>query len=152
MEFRHDDWIRRCCLAARRLGIHPFVEEARGGVVKRAVEATGVSLAYRLDRDRPGTFKEYAMNVMRRRVSREDLWAVRDVSFTLSPGEVLGVIGPNGAGKSTLMKMVARVLPPTEGRIMVRGVVAPMIELGAGFNQEMTAFDNIVLYGTLLGR
>lgn len=92
------------------------------------------------------------MNVMRRRVSREDLWAVREVSFTLSPGEVLGVIGPNGAGKSTLMKMVARVLPPTEGRIIVRGVVAPMIELGAGFNQEMNAFDNIVLYGTLLGR
>lgn len=117
-----------------------------------AVEATDVSLAYRLTRDRAGTMKEFAINLLKRKVKREEFWAVRDVSFSLSPGEVLGVIGPNGAGKSTLMKMVARVLPPTEGRMVVRGVVAPMIELGAGFNQEMSAHDNIVLYGTLLGR
>ncbi len=117
-----------------------------------AVEATDVSLAYRLTRDRAGTMKEYAIELFKRKVQREEFWAVRDVSFSLDPGEVLGVIGPNGAGKSTLMKMVARVLPPTEGRIVVRGVVAPMIELGAGFNQEMSAYDNIVLYGTLLGR
>lgn len=114
--------------------------------------AADVSLAYRLTRDRAGTMKEFAINVLKRQVQREEFWAVRDVSFTLNPGEVLGVIGPNGAGKSTLMKMVARVLPPTEGRMVVRGVVAPMIELGAGFNQEMSAYDNIVLYGTLLGR
>ena len=117
-----------------------------------AVEAADISLAYRLTRDKPATIKEFAINVAKRRVKREEFWAVRDVSFSLRPGEVLGVIGPNGAGKSTLMKMVARVLPPTEGRIVVRGVVAPMIELGAGFNQEMSAYDNIVLYGTLLGR
>jgi ABC-2 type transport system ATP-binding protein len=117
-----------------------------------AVEASGVSLAYRLTRDRAGTMKEFAINMVKRKVKREEFWAVRDVSFSLRPGEVLGVIGPNGAGKSTLMKMVARVLPPTEGRMVVRGVVAPMIELGAGFNQEMSAYDNIVLYGTLLGR
>lgn len=117
-----------------------------------AVEAEKVSLAYRLTRDRAGTMKEFAINVVKRQAQREQFWAVREVSFTLSPGEVLGVIGPNGAGKSTLMKMVARVLPPTDGRMVVRGVVAPMIELGAGFNQEMSAYDNIVLYGTLLGR
>lgn len=117
-----------------------------------AVEATGVSLAYYLNRDRAGTFKEYAINLVKRQVERERLWAVSECTFSLDSGRVLGVIGPNGAGKSTLMKMVARVLPPTEGRIVVRGVVAPMIELGAGFNQEMTAYENIVLYGTLLGR
>lgn len=117
-----------------------------------AVEAREVSLAYRLTRDRAGTMKEFAINLVKRRVKREEFWAVQEVSFTLDPGEVLGVIGPNGAGKSTLMKMVARVLPPTRGRMVVRGVVAPMIELGAGFNQEMSAYDNIVLYGTLLGR
>lgn len=111
-----------------------------------------MSLAYRLTHDRAGTMKEFAINMVKRQVKREEFWAVRDVSFSLVPGEVLGVVGPNGAGKSTLMKMVARVLPPTEGRIVVRGVVAPMIELGAGFNQEMNARDNIVLYGTLLGR
>lgn len=117
-----------------------------------AVEATEVSLAYRLTRDQPGTLKEFAINVLKKRVQREEFWAVRDVSLNLYPGQVLGVIGPNGAGKSTLMKMVARVLPPTEGRMFVRGVVAPMIELGAGFNPEMSAYENIVLYGTLLGR
>lgn len=117
-----------------------------------AVEATDVSLAYRLTRDQVGTMKEFAINLLKGKVRREQFWAVRDVSFTVRAGEVLGVIGPNGAGKSTLMKMVARVLPPTEGRMVVRGVVAPMIELGAGFNPEMSAYENIVLYGTLLGR
>jgi ABC-type polysaccharide/polyol phosphate transport system ATPase subunit len=77
---------------------------------------------------------------------------VNDVSFEVHAGEVLGIIGPNGAGKSTLMKMMARVLPPTSGRIRVRGRISPMIELGAGFNAEQTARENIILYGTLLGR
>jgi ABC-type polysaccharide/polyol phosphate transport system ATPase subunit len=120
--------------------------------VTPAVEAEKVSLAYRLTRDRAGTMKEFAIKTVKRQTQREQFWAVQEVSFTLRPGEVLGVIGPNGAGKSTLMKMVARVLPPTEGRMVVRGVVAPMIELAAGFNQEMSAYENIVLYGTLLGR
>ena len=117
-----------------------------------AIEATDVSLAYRLTHDRAGSMKEFAIGFAKRKTEREEFWAVKGVSFTLDPGQVLGVVGPNGAGKSTLMKMVARVLPPTEGRMVVRGAVAPMIELGAGFNQEMSAYDNIVLYGTLLGR
>lgn len=117
-----------------------------------AVEIRKASLAYQLTRNRAGTLKEYAIQLVKRNVTKEKLWAVRDVSLEVNSGEVVGVIGPNGAGKSTLMKMVARVLPPTEGRVVVRGSVAPMIELGAGFNQEMTAHENIVLYGTLLGR
>ena len=117
-----------------------------------AIEATEVSLAYRLTRDRAGSIKEFAISRAKRQTKREELWAVKEVSFSLDPGQLLGVIGPNGAGKSTLIKMVARVLPPTNGRMIVRGAVAPMIELGAGFNQEMSAYDNIVLYGTLLGR
>lgn len=117
-----------------------------------AIDVDSASLAFQLTRDRAGTLKEFAIQTVKRKVRKEQLWAVRDVSFTVAPGEVLGVIGPNGAGKSTLMKMVARVLPPTEGRVVVRGVVAPMIELGAGFNPEMTAYENIILYGTLLGR
>jgi ABC-type polysaccharide/polyol phosphate transport system ATPase subunit len=117
-----------------------------------AIEVHDASLAFQLTRDRAGTLKEFAIQTVKGKVRKEQLWAVRDVSFTVAPGEVLGVIGPNGAGKSTLMKMVARVLPPTEGRVVVRGVVAPMIELGAGFNPEMTAYENLILYGTLLGR
>ena len=78
--------------------------------------------------------------------------AVDGLTLTVGRGDILGLVGPNGAGKSTLMKMLARVLPPTEGRIAVHGSVAAMIELGAGFNGELTGFENIVMYGTLLGR
>ncbi len=120
--------------------------------VSAPVELTGVSLAYRLSRSRPATLKEFAIRSLRRQVEYERLWALRDLTLRMNPGEVLGVIGPNGAGKSTLMKIIARVLPPTEGRVVVRGSVAAMIELGAGFNGELTGEENIVLYGTLLGR
>lgn len=80
------------------------------------------------------------------------LVAVADLSMAVTPGRIHGLIGPNGAGKSTLMKIMAQVLPPTEGRVRVRGRIAPMIELGAGFNPDLTGLENIVLYGTLLGR
>ncbi len=119
---------------------------------KRAIEVQAASLAYRLSHSQAGTAKEFAIQLLKRQVRFEKLWALKDVSFTVGSGEVLGVVGPNGAGKSTLMKMLARVLPPTEGRIVVHGSVAPMIELGAGFNTELTGFENIVMYGTLLGR
>ncbi len=117
-----------------------------------AIQVEHASLAYRLARSSSGTAKEYVIQLMKRQVSYERLWALRDVSMTVHDGEVLGIVGPNGAGKSTLMKMLARVLPPTDGRVVVRGSVAPMIELGAGFNTELTGFENIVMYGTLLGR
>ena len=90
--------------------------------------------------------------MVKRQITYEKLWALKGISLDVADGEVLGVVGPNGAGKSTLMKMLARVLPPTEGRVVVRGTVAPMIELGAGFSMELTAYENIVMYGTLLGR
>ena len=82
----------------------------------------------------------------------EEFFALSNVSFNIARGETVSVIGRNGAGKSTLLKVMARVLPPTTGRVIVRGHVAPMIELGAGFNPELTGAENIVLYGTLLGR
>jgi ABC-type polysaccharide/polyol phosphate transport system ATPase subunit len=89
---------------------------------------------------------------MKRERNFESLWALDGVSFDVEEGEVFGIIGPNGAGKSTLMKIMARVLPPSKGRVIVRGSVAPMIELGAGFNNDQTGLENIVMYGTLLGR
>ena len=116
------------------------------------VQVENVSLAYRLTRNRAGTLKEFAFQMLKRQVSYEKLWAVNGVSFEVNRGEVFALIGANGAGKTTLMKVVARVLPPTDGRVIVRGAVAPMISLGAGFNPELTGLENIVLYGTLLGR
>lgn len=111
-----------------------------------------VSLAFRIGRSQVGTLKEHLINSMKGNTSYEKLWALKGVSFEVRKGEVLGIIGPNGAGKSTLMKIIAQVLPPTSGRVRVDGSIAPMIELGAGFNSEMTGVENIVLYGTLLGR
>jgi ABC-2 type transport system ATP-binding protein len=116
-----------------------------------AVEMINVGLAYRLARSRPATFKEFIIRSLRRQVHYERLWALTDISLEVYPGEVFGVIGPNGAGKSTMMKVIARVLPPTEGRVIVRGSVASMIELGAGFNAELTGEENTIMYGTLLG-
>jgi ABC-type polysaccharide/polyol phosphate transport system ATPase subunit len=115
------------------------------------IEAADVSVAYRLARHRTTSMQEFAIRLLKRKIQYEDLWALRNVSFDLRPGSVLGVIGANGAGKSTLMKVVARVLPPTAGRIVVRGHVAPLIELGAGFHPDMTGYENLLLYGTILG-
>lgn len=117
-----------------------------------AVDCRGVTLVYPLVRDRPGTFKEQVIRSLRRKTEVDELRAIADLSLQVNYGEVLGVIGDNGAGKSTLMKIVARVLPPTEGRVIVRGLVAPLIELGAGFNPELTAIENVILYGAILGR
>jgi ABC-2 type transport system ATP-binding protein len=116
------------------------------------VEATDISLAYRRTRHRVSSLKQTAIDTIKRRMAYEEFFALRNVSFNIARGETVSVIGRNGAGKSTLLKVVARVLPPTTGRVVVRGHVAPMIELGAGFNPELTGAENIVLYGTLLGR
>ncbi len=120
--------------------------------VAAPIEVSDVTLRYRLDRNRVGTVKEAAVRFIKRDHSYESILALDGVTFTVSHGEIFGVIGPNGAGKSTLMKIIARVLPPSSGRVIVRGSVAPMIELGAGFNPEFTARENVIIYGALLGR
>lgn len=116
------------------------------------IEATDVSLAYRRTRHRVKSLKQAAIDTVKKKIQYEEFYALNGVSLQLRKGETLAVIGRNGAGKSTFLKVVARVLPPTSGRIVVRGHVAPMIELGAGFNSELTGAENIVLYGALLGR
>lgn len=117
-----------------------------------AVLLEDVRLGYRLTRNSGSSLKEFAISLFKRQVTYETLWALDGVTLKVDRGEVLAVIGHNGAGKSTLMKLMARVLPPSEGRVRVRGRIAPMIELGAGFNPDLTGLENIVLYGTLLGR
>jgi ABC-2 type transport system ATP-binding protein len=121
-------------------------------VTAPAVEVHHVTLAYRLSRSSSGSLKEHALSMFKRQVHYQEMLALRHVSLEVRSGDVLAIIGSNGAGKSTLMKLMARVLPPTSGRVIVRGQVAPMIELGAGFNPDLTGVENTVLYGTLLGR
>lgn len=116
------------------------------------IQLDGVALEYRVPKHHANSLKETVIRIAKKGISYSSLRALDDVSVTVSRGEVLGVVGSNGAGKSTLMKVIARVLPPTAGRVQVRGRVSPMIELGAGFNIEQTGYENIILYGTLLGR
>ena len=116
------------------------------------IEMSSTSVTYTIRHGRANSLKETAIKFFRHESSDIEVKALRDISFTLNPGEVIAVVGANGAGKSTLLKILARVLPPTDGRVIVRGSVAPMIELGAGFNPELSGLENIILYGVLLGR
>lgn len=117
------------------------------------VKLDRVSVQYRIPHERIASFKEFAIRWMsRRRIEYKDFWALQDLSLEVKPGEVLGIIGANGAGKSTLLKVIARVIPPTSGRVQVWGQVAPLLELGAGFDSELTGRENIYLNGALLGR
>ena len=119
---------------------------------EKIVEVTDIKMAYRRTHHRVSSLKQTAIETIKRRMEYEQFFALNGVSFDIAKGETVSVIGRNGAGKSTLLKVVARVLPPTSGRVIVRGNVAPMIELGAGFNLELTGAENIMLYGALLGR
>ncbi len=110
-----------------------------------------VSVRYRALQERLGTFKEYAIRRLQRRVRFADFFALNAVSLDVRRCEVFGIIGRNGAGKSTLLKVVSRVLTPTRGRVQLWGRVAPLLELGAGFHPELTGRENILLNGTLLG-
>lgn len=119
---------------------------------KPVVEFQNVSLSYRRSKVRIRTFKQFAVDSMKKRISYEDFYALKNLSLQIEAGESLAIIGKNGAGKSSLLKLLAKVMPPTSGRVVVRGDVAPMIELGAGFHPELTGAENIMLYSTLLGR
>lgn len=115
------------------------------------VRVENVSVRYRIPNEGMGTFKEYAIRRLQGKVQYREFLALKDVSLTVRAGEVFGLIGANGAGKSTLLKLVARVLYPPEGRVWVRGHVAPLLAMGAGFHLELSGRENIYLNGTLLG-
>lgn len=120
--------------------------------MKPLVEVKNARVTYRIRHGASPTLKETVIQSIKREKLDVEIEALKEVSFAVNPGETLAVVGRNGAGKSTLLKLLARVLPPTSGQVIVRGTVAPMIELGAGFNGELTGRENVVLYGTLLGR
>lgn len=116
-----------------------------------SIRLEGISLCYRLAKQRIPSLKEYAIHFLRGALAYEKLWALRDVALTVRRGETLGIVGRNGAGKSTLLKVISRVLKPTQGQADVRGTLAPILELGTGFDFELTGLENILLNGLLLG-
>lgn len=110
-----------------------------------------VSVMYRVPHERVSGIKEYTIRRLQRRLAYEEFWAVKDVSFSVSKGDVFGIVGRNGAGKSTMLKVMARVLHPTTGRVVMYGKVAPLLELGGGFHQELSGRENVYLNMALLG-
>ncbi|MEO8355344.1 MAG: ABC transporter ATP-binding protein [Chloroflexota bacterium] len=119
--------------------------------MKPVIILNNVSVRYRAPEEVIGTFKEYAIQFLRRNVRFKEFKALNNVDLEVNKGEILGIIGRNGAGKSTLLKVISRVLIPTEGRVRLRGRVSPLLELGAGFHPELTGRENVFLNGTLLG-
>ncbi len=115
------------------------------------IDVDHVGMRFNLGIDKINTLKEVLIKSVKREMPKNDFWALTDVSFKLETGDVLGIVGENGAGKSTLLKVVSGVLQPTKGAVTVNGVIAPMLELGAGFDNELTARENIFLNGSILG-
>lgn len=115
------------------------------------VKVDNVSMKFNLSSEKFDSFKEYIIKSIKNQVSYEEFWALRDVSFNVMRGDALGLIGLNGSGKSTMLKTIAGVLKPTKGSVLVYGNVAPLIELGAGFDMDLTAKENVFLNGALLG-
>lgn len=115
------------------------------------IEVDQVTMKFNLMEEKVDTFKEFIVKLIKGKLFYNEFIGLNNVSFSVERGDILGIIGFNGAGKSTLLKILAGVLKPTSGRIHVEGTIAPLIEVGAGFDPELTARENIFLNGSILG-
>lgn len=118
---------------------------------EKVIQVRNVSMHFNLMTERVDSIKEYVLKLIKGKLLYNDFIALHDVSFDIYKGDILGLIGLNGAGKSTLLKILAGVLKPTIGTVQVKGRIAPLIEVGAGFDPELTARENIFLNGAILG-
>ncbi|MEE1196053.1 MAG: ABC transporter ATP-binding protein [Lachnospiraceae bacterium] len=115
------------------------------------IEINDVSVKFNLARERVNSIKEYLIRRVKGKIEYDEFWALRHVNFSVRRGDSIGFVGLNGSGKSTLLKVIAGVLKPTEGQVRVHGTIAPLIELGAGFDFDLTAKENVFLNGAILG-
>ena len=113
--------------------------------------AQNISMRYLMTYDRIKSIKEYIVQFLKGKIKYEEFWALKDVSFEIARGEVVGIIGHNGAGKSTLLKVISGILKPTKGKLEIKGNIVPMLELGSGFDYDLTGRENIFLNGAILG-
>ncbi len=115
------------------------------------VELEGVSMSFRLEQSRTQSLKGFVVAALQNKLRYEQFQALTDVGFSVAKGEVIGIVGRNGAGKSTLLKCIAGIMIPTAGSVRVSGNIVPMLELGSGFDFELTGRENIFLNGAILG-
>lgn len=116
-----------------------------------AISVKDVGMRFNLNQEHVDNLKEYFIKILKRDLKYNEFWALKGINFEVKKGERLGVLGFNGSGKSTLLKVVSGVLKPSEGKVQTRGIVAPLLELGAGFSPQYTGRENIYLYGAVLG-
>lgn len=116
------------------------------------IKVDNVSMMFNKSTEKVDSIKEFAVKFLKHKLMFEEFWALQDISLDIKKGESVGIIGLNGSGKSTLLKLIAKVLKPTKGTVDVFGSVAPLIELGAGFDMDLTARENIFLNGAVLGQ
>ncbi|MCL2577712.1 MAG: ABC transporter ATP-binding protein [Defluviitaleaceae bacterium] len=116
-----------------------------------AVSVKDVSMMFNLSRDKVLGFKEYIVKALKRQLYYDEFWALKNISFDVPKGEVLGILGLNGSGKSTLLKLVSGVFKPTKGSITVNGSISPLLELGMGFDPEFSARENVYMNGAMFG-
>lgn len=116
------------------------------------ITVNNVSMKFNLAKERVDNIKEYIIRAVKGKLEQDEFWALTDVSFEVERGDAVGLIGLNGSGKSTMLKTIARVLKPTKGKVTVNGSVAPLIELNAGFDMDLTGRENVYLNGAILGR
>ena len=127
------------------------VVKGETGMNRTMIEVQNVTMRFHMNNDRIMSLKEFVTRKIRGKISYTDFTALDDVSFSVRKGETLGLIGHNGAGKSTMLKVISGILKPTEGKVAIYGNVVPMLELGSGFDLDLTGRENIFLNGAILG-
>lgn len=116
-----------------------------------ALSVDHVGMKFNMSKEKVDNLKEYFVKFVKKELTYQEFWALKDVNFQVKKGERVGIVGLNGAGKSTLLKVIAGVLKPTEGTVKTSGKIVPLLELGAGFDKQYTGAENIYLYGSMLG-
>ena len=115
------------------------------------IDVNDVSIRFNLEKEKVNSIKEYFIRRLKGQIQYDEFWALKHITFQVERGDSVGLVGLNGSGKSTLLKTIAGVLKPTQGTVRISGSVAPLIELGAGFDFDLTGRENVFLNGAILG-